>query len=235
VEPWELCGGRMNAPVGEVSLQIAQPVRVKSALRASAAAKRLVDLLICVLLSPVALLIGLPIAIILRLDGGRVLYAQPRVGADGRSFQCLKFRSMVRDADEQLQQMLAKNPRAREEWELYQKLSDDPRVTRLGRILRTYSLDELPQFINVWRGDMSIVGPRPIMVDQVGIYGDAFGIYCAMKPGITGLWQVSGRNDRTFADRVRLDMQYANTWSISRDVVIMAQTLPAVLARKGAK
>jgi lipopolysaccharide/colanic/teichoic acid biosynthesis glycosyltransferase len=225
----------MNAPVGEVSLQISQAAGLKGGLRAAAVAKRIVDLLICVLVSPFALVIAAPIALILRLDGGRVLYSQPRVGAHGRPFQCLKFRSMVRNADEQLQQMLARNPRAREEWELYQKLSDDPRVTRLGRILRAYSLDELPQFINVWRGDMSIVGPRPIMVDQAEIYGEAFGIYCAMKPGITGLWQVSGRNDRTFADRVRLDMHYANTWSISGDLMLMAQTLPAVLARKGAK
>ncbi|MGD0192711.1 MAG: sugar transferase [Rhizomicrobium sp.] len=225
----------MNAPVGEVSLHISQTAGLKGGLRASAVAKRVLDLLLCVLLSPVALVIGVPIAVVLRLDGGRILYSQPRVGAHGRSFQCLKFRSMVRDADEQLQQMLAKNPRAREEWEMYQKLSDDPRVTWLGRFLRAYSLDELPQFINVWRGDMSIVGPRPIMVDQVGIYGEEFGVYCAMKPGITGLWQVNGRNDRTFADRVRLDMQYANTWSISGDLLIMARTLPAVLARRGAK
>jgi lipopolysaccharide/colanic/teichoic acid biosynthesis glycosyltransferase len=225
----------MNAPVGEAGLRIPQSGFMRSELRASAIAKRLIDLLICILVAPFALLVGVPIAIVLKLDGGRILYSQPRVGAHGRAFDCLKFRSMVRDADEQLQQMLARDALAREEWALFQKLSDDPRVTWFGRFLRAYSIDELPQLINVWRGEMSIVGPRPIMVDQVELYGDEFDIYCAMRPGITGLWQVSGRNERTFAERVRLDSQYAHTWSVTGDLKILLLTLPAVLAGRGAK
>jgi lipopolysaccharide/colanic/teichoic acid biosynthesis glycosyltransferase len=201
----------------------------------SAISKRIVDLLICVLLSPVALVIGISIAIILRFNGGPVIYAQPRVGASGRQFACLKFRTMVHNADERLKHMLAVDSLALEEWSRYQKLSNDPRVTWFGRFLRAYSLDELPQFINVLRGDMSVVGPRPIMFDQIELYVEHFATYCAMKPGITGLWQVSGRNERTFAERVRLDSQYANTWSVSGDVRIMLLTIPVVLHGKGAK
>jgi len=203
----------LNAPLGEVSLRISDPTVFRVPIRSLSPAKRLIDLFVCFLTAPIALLISLPIAFFLKLDGGRILYAQPRVGANGHIFPCLKFRSMV----------------------LYQKLSDDPRVTWFGRVLRAYSLDELPQFINVLRGEMSVVGPRPIMVDQIELYGEQFGTYCAMRPGITGLWQVSGRNERTFAERVRLDSHYVNTWSIAGDLKIMLLTLPAVLAGRGAK
>jgi lipopolysaccharide/colanic/teichoic acid biosynthesis glycosyltransferase len=195
----------------------------------------MIDLLVCLLAAPIALLISLPIALFLKLDGGRVLYSQPRVGASGRSFPCLKFRSMVRDADERLQHMLDNDPGAREEWTRYQKLTDDPRVTWVGKLLRAYSLDELPQFINVLRGEMSVVGPRPIMVDQIELYGDQFATYCAVRPGITGLWQVNGRNERTFAERVRLDSEYVKNWSVAGDLKIMLLTLPAVIASRGAK
>jgi exopolysaccharide production protein ExoY len=225
----------LNAPLGEVSLRISDPTVFRAPIRSSSPVKRLIDLFVCFLTAPIALLISLPIAFFLKLDGGRILYAQPRVGANGHIFPCLKFRSMVRDADERLQHMLEIDSLARDEWKLYQKLSDDPRVTWFGRVLRAYSLDELPQFINVLRGEMSVVGPRPIMVDQIELYGEQFATYCAMRPGITGLWQVNGRNERTFAERVRLDSHYANTWSIAGDLKIMLLTLPAVLAGRGAK
>jgi lipopolysaccharide/colanic/teichoic acid biosynthesis glycosyltransferase len=225
----------MNAPVGDVSLRISESELTRSGLGVSTSAKRIVDLLICLLAAPFVLVVGMPIALILKLDGGNIVYAQPRVGANGRQFACLKFRSMVRNADDRLRQMLAADAGALEEWTRFQKLSNDPRITWFGRFLRAYSLDELPQFVNVLRGEMSIVGPRPIMIDQIELYGEQFTAYCAMRPGITGPWQVSGRNERTFAERIRLDSEYAKTWSLAGDLKIMMLTLPAVLAGRGAK
>jgi len=225
----------MNAPVGEASLRISESELVRSGLRVSTSIKRAMDLFICLLAAPMALIIGLPIALVLKLDGGNVVYTQPRVGASGRQFACLKFRSMVRNADDRLRLMLAVDPCARDEWTRFQKLTNDPRITWFGKFLRAYSLDELPQFINVVRGEMSIVGPRPIMIDQIELYGEQFAAYCAMRPGITGPWQVSGRNECTFAERIRLDSDYAKTWSIMGDLRIILMTLPAVLAGRGAK
>jgi lipopolysaccharide/colanic/teichoic acid biosynthesis glycosyltransferase len=225
----------MNAPVGDVSLRISESELTRSGLGVSTSAKRIVDLLICLLAAPFVLVVGMPIALILKLDGGNIVYAQPRVGANGRQFACLKLRSMVRNADDRLRQMLTADAGALEEWTRFQKLSNDPRITWFGRFLRAYSLDELPQFVNVLRGEMSIVGPRPIMIDQIELYGEQFTAYCAMRPGITGPWQVSGRNERTFAERIRLDSEYAKTWSLAGDLKIMMLTLPAVLAGRGAK
>ena len=202
--------------------------------RVSNGAKRVLDIFVCLLSTPFALLIGLPVALAIKLDGGPIFYAQPRIGLSGSAFTCLKFRSMVFNADERLKHVLATDPAARAQWARYQKLTDDPRITAFGRFIRAFSLDELPQLINVWRGEMSIVGPRPIMVDQIDLYGDQFAVYCMMRPGITGLWQISGRNQRTFAERVRLDTQYARTWSTLYDLVIMIKTLPIVLAGRGA-
>jgi exopolysaccharide production protein ExoY len=142
---------------------------------------------------------------------------------------------MVPDAERRLGDLLARDPVAQAEWDTYQKLARDPRITPIGRFIRATSLDEMPQLINVCRGEMSIVGPRPIMNDQIALYGEHFSDYCTLRPGITGLWQVAGRNNCTFAERVRLDMEYARTWSILRDVQIILQTVPAVLAGKGAR
>ena len=221
----------MNAPVGEAVLRIAQPVAAGS----QSSAKRFMDLFVCLAVSPLVLLIAAPITFFLILGGGQVLYSQPRVGRGGRTFSCLKFRSMVCGAEARLRELLAADPRAREEWDRYQKLSCDPRITWFGRFLRALSLDELPQFINVLRGDMSIVGPRPIMIDQIALYGEGFPTYCSVKPGITGLWQVNGRNNHTFAERVRLDCRYVDTWSVPGDLLIMLRTIPAVIAGKGVK
>jgi lipopolysaccharide/colanic/teichoic acid biosynthesis glycosyltransferase len=191
--------------------------------------------MICLLAAPFAIMVGLLIALFIRLDGGPVVYSQRRIGLGGRLFDCLKFRSMVPDADDRLREVLAHDPAARAEWEHYQKLARDPRITPIGKLIRATSLDELPQLINVWRGEMSIVGPRPIMTDQIALYGEHFGDYCMLRPGITGLWQIGGRNNCTFAERVRLDMEYARTWSVLGDLQIILLTIPAVLAGKGAR
>ncbi|MGH9617542.1 MAG: sugar transferase [Acidobacteriaceae bacterium] len=197
--------------------------------------QRALDCLICVMAAPIILAVGILIAFFIGLDGGPVFYTQRRIGLGGRPFDCFKFRSMVPGAEERLEQVLAFDPVVRAEWDNYQKLTVDPRITPLGRRIRAFSLDELPQLINVWRGEMSIVGPRPILTDQIALYGESFGDYCALRPGITGLWQIAGRNDCTFAERVRLDMEYARAWSLARDLQIIVLTIPAVLARKGAR
>jgi lipopolysaccharide/colanic/teichoic acid biosynthesis glycosyltransferase len=166
-------------------------------------------------------------------DGGPILFAHRRIGRNGRRFYCLKFRSMAVQAEERLAALLASDPAARTEWERDHKLKDDPRVTRLGAFLRRTSLDELPQFINVLRGEMSLVGPRPIVEAEIAKYGRRFRDYCAVKPGITGLWQVSGRNDTSYRTRVALDCVYARRRSVGLDARIIAATVPAVLTRRG--
>jgi lipopolysaccharide/colanic/teichoic acid biosynthesis glycosyltransferase len=225
----------MSTRIGEVHFNRSPYVVSRPDVRGAVRAKRILDIAICLVAAPLTLLIGLLIAFFTALDGGAIFYSQTRIGKDGRPFSCLKFRSMVIDADARLEQVLAANVDIRREWELYQKLADDPRITRFGNFIRTFSLDELPQLINVWRGEMSIVGPRPIMADQIALYGEQFGIYCAMRPGITGLWQISGRNETTFAERVRLDTQYVKAWSFLRDIEIVLLTLPAVMERRGAR
>ena len=197
---------------------------VKRAIDASVATATLV------LLSPLLLIIA---AIIKLCDGGAVLYRHERVGLMGKRFECVKFRSMVRDADEVFRSHLAANPQAREEWQKNQKLSNDPRITWIGRFLRKSSLDELPQLINILAGDMSLVGPRPITVEELDRYEERVGHYLAVKPGLTGLWQISGRNERTYAERVELDATYAATRSLWFDLVIILKTVPAVISQRG--
>ena len=183
-------------------------------------------LLTAPLLVTIALLVWL-------MDGGPALYSQPRVGRDGRHFRCLKFRSMCVDADARLARLLASDENARREWQADYKLRADPRITRLGRFLRKTSLDETPQLINVLRGEMSLVGPRPIVDAEIPRYGRRFAAYCAQRPGITGLWQVSGRNDVSYKRRVALDTAYAARKSLALDMRILAATIPAVLKRRG--
>lgn len=176
----------------------------------------------------------LAIAAAIKLDGGPVFYAHRRVGARGREFGCLKFRSMVTDADAVLRRVLAHDPEAAAEWEDAQKLRDDPRVTRIGRFLRKTSLDELPQLLNVLRLEMSLVGPRPIVRAEVPRYGDDIAFYYETRPGVTGLWQVSGRSDTGYDQRVQLDTWYVKNWTLWHDLAILAKTVPAVLQRRGA-
>lgn len=168
-------------------------------------------------------------AIGVKMDGGPVFFSQPRVGKHGKIFRCYKFRSMRVDAEEFLNQYLATHPQEAEEWKKYQKLKRDIRITSVGQIIRRTSVDELPQLLNVLKGDMSLVGPRPIMPGQEEYYGDDFVFYESVRPGITGPWQVSGRNRLTFSERVLLESCYARNWSLWMDIVILLKTIPAVL------
>ncbi|MFT3731422.1 MAG: sugar transferase [Hyphomicrobium sp.] len=192
--------------------------------------KRAFDLLVAlaavVALSPLLCLI----AVSLRLaTGGPVIYRHRRVGYGGRSFDCLKFRTMVTDGDAVLEQYLKDNPLAAEEWRRTRKLTRDPRVTELGYFLRKTSLDELPQLFNILRGDMSCVGPRPVVVEELERYGELAHDYCGARPGVTGLWQISGRSLASYEERVQLDSEYLRKWSFARDISILVRTLPAVL------
>ena len=163
-----------------------------------------------------------------------MLYRQRRLGKDGKSFDVFKFRTMRQDADEVLARYLEENPGLREEWEKDRKLKHDPRITRVGHFLRKSSLDELPQLLNVVRGEMSLVGPRPIVEDEIVKYGEVYADYCRVRPGITGLWQVSGRNNTTYEERVSLDRYYVTNWCIWMDLWILARTFPVVLTGYGA-
>ena len=173
-------------------------------------------------------------ALLVRASGpGPVFYSHPRFGRDGRVFGCLKFRTMRCDADHLLQKLLESSPVINAEWQADRKLRNDPRITGIGRFLRRYSVDELPQLLNVLRGDMSIVGPRPLPVTDAHYYAELFSLYCSVRPGITGLWQVSGRNDVCYSRRVQLDCQYARTRSVPGDIWIILRTVPVVLRGTG--
>ncbi len=189
-----------------------------------------VALLLLVLLAPLLLVI----AALVRADGGPALYGHRRLGENGRHFPCLKFRSMVTDGDAVLQALLDSDAGARAEWAATQKLRNDPRVTAIGRILRKTSLDELPQLLNVLRREMSLVGPRPIVDAEVERYGHDISFYYETRPGITGLWQVSGRSNTSYEERVRMDVWYVRNWSLWHDFSILIKTIPAVLAKDGA-
>jgi Undecaprenyl-phosphate galactose phosphotransferase WbaP len=199
------------------------------------AAKRMVDILLAViaavLLAPV--LIG--IAMLVRMTSrGPVFFSQPRIGKDRRVFRAWKFRTMVQGADGLLEEYFGRNPARRLEWRMKRKLRDDPRLTAVGRFLRQFSLDELPQLWNVFVGQMSLAGPRPIAADELARYGEGIELYTKVLPGITGLWQVSGRNDTTYEERVRLDEYYVRNWSVWMDVWILGRTLRCVITRRGA-
>jgi len=177
----------------------------------------------------------LMVALVIRLDGGAALYGHRRVGRSGQSFACLKFRSMVSDSQARLEALLASDPAARAEWDATQKLKNDPRITRIGQFLRATSLDELPQLINVLLGQMSLVGPRPVIQTELDrFYGAAAAHYMSVRPGLTGLWQVSGRSDTSYAQRVALDVAYVARPSLWQDITILARTPMAVLSRRGA-
>jgi lipopolysaccharide/colanic/teichoic acid biosynthesis glycosyltransferase len=166
-------------------------------------------------------------------DGGPPLFAHSRLGHRGRSFRCLKFRTMAIDAEARLARLLATDPAAREEWRRDQKLRHDPRVTAFGALLRKSSLDELPQLINVLRAEMRLVGPRPIVQAEAIRYGTRIRYYYAVQPGITGLWQVSGRNDVSYRRRVAMDCLYARRKSPALDAWLLVLTIPAVFFRRG--
>ncbi|MFC0398965.1 exopolysaccharide biosynthesis polyprenyl glycosylphosphotransferase [Paraburkholderia rhizosphaerae] len=189
-----------------------------------------VGLALLIALSPLLAVIALAV----RRDGGPVVFGHVRVGLNGRRFRCLKFRSMVVNADQVLKQLLETDPQARAEWEREFKLKNDVRVTPIGRFLRRTSLDELPQLWNVVRGDMSLVGPRPVIDQELERYGADVDYYLMAKPGMTGLWQVSGRSDTDYATRVSLDVAYVKNWSLARDITILFKTFKVVVYGSGA-
>lgn len=189
-------------------------------------------LVLLFLLTPLMLAIA---ALIRTADGGPALYRQNRIGRGGKSFRCWKFRTMACNADEALQRLLSSDPAAAQEWAERQKLSRDPRVTPLGAFLRKSSLDELPQLFNIVLGEMSFVGPRPIVAAERERYGEAFSHCFSVPPGLTGLWQISGRSDCSYATRVLLDSQYATEWHLLLDVKILVRTVPAVLMQRGSQ
>lgn len=196
--------------------------------------ERCVDLTLATLLLLILSPFMLATALVVLLSGpGPAFYRQPRLGLNGETFDCLKFRTMQVDADRLLQGLLESSPALREVWMRDRKLRKDPRITLIGRFLRRYSLDELPQLFNVLCGEMSIVGPRPIATDEAHFYGEAFSIYCSVKPGITGAWQVGGRNDVSYQRRVQLDCEYARTKSLRQDIRLLLRTVPVVLRGTG--
>jgi Undecaprenyl-phosphate galactose phosphotransferase WbaP len=196
--------------------------------------KRFFDLVAAFVLLVILALPFAYIAWLIRRDGGPVIFAHKRVGQSGREFACFKFRTMRVDAEEQLRLMLASDPAVREEWELEFKLRTDPRITRIGQFLRQTSLDELPQLFNVIRGDMSLVGPRPVIQAELARYGQDVDYFLLVRPGMTGLWQVSGRNDVDYDTRVYLDTWYVKNWSMWYDVALLFKTIKVVFQRKGA-
>jgi len=200
----------------------------------SCAVKRAIDVTVALVLLVLLAPLMLAIAMLVRRDGGPALFHHKRIGAGGRFFHCAKFRSMRVDAAAVLDDLLARDPDAAAEWAATQKLRNDPRVTGIGRLLRRTSLDELPQLLNILRGDMSLVGPRPIVASEARFYGEHIYDYYTAKPGVTGLWQVSGRSDTSYARRVQLDVWYARNRSLWHDLRIIAKTVPVVLLRKGA-
>ncbi|WP_143000524.1 undecaprenyl-phosphate galactose phosphotransferase WbaP [Pelistega sp. MC2] len=196
--------------------------------------KRSFDLLVAssilLLISPVFIALSLMV----KKDGGPAIYGHTRIGRDGQPFKCLKFRSMVTNSKEVLDELLATNIEARAEWEKDFKLKNDPRITKVGYFLRKSSLDELPQLLNVIKGEMSLVGPRPVIQEEVERYGEHKEYYLMAKPGMTGLWQVSGRNDVDYETRVYFDAWYVKNWSLWNDVAILFKTVNVVLKRDGA-
>lgn len=198
------------------------------------AIKRVLDflgaLVLMVMLAPV--MIGL--VLVIRSEGAPAIFRHRRIGYRGRAFYCYKFRTMVPNSQVVLEELLRSSEAAREEWAKDHKLRDDPRITRIGQFLRKTSLDELPQLFNVLRGEMSLVGPRPIVQDEVAKYGRGARQYWSVKPGMTGLWQVTGRNDTTYARRVAMDRYYAANRSLLMDIVILLRTVMVVANRDGA-
>jgi exopolysaccharide production protein ExoY len=201
----------------------------------SLSSKRALDivgaLIAVVLFAPVMSIIY----IVLMFSGGKPVFAHRRVGRDGRLFPCYKFRSMVRNSDEVLTDHLERNPAARQEWDATCKLTCDPRVTRFGAFLRRSSLDELPQLFNVLKGEMSLVGPRPILPMEIERYSGRIRAFYQCTPGMTGLWQVSGRNDLTYGLRVRIDALYARKKCTRLDLIILIRTVRVVLSGRGAR
>lgn len=202
--------------------------------RWSRVVKRATDLIVgtfCLLLFSFPIIV---IAILIKKDRGPIFFAHQRIGRDGRQFKCYKFRSMVENADQFLDEHLRRNPAEKNEWLNTRKLKNDPRITKIGAYLRKTSMDELPQLWNVLRGEMSLVGPRPVVIDELEKYSDYAPYYLRMTPGMSGLWQVSGRNETSYEERIRLDVWYSRNWSLWTDAVILIKTVETLIIRHGA-
>lgn len=232
----------MMLPLGHVGVEpfytekvFMLSIRNNLARRRNRLAKRVFDLVATICGGLLILPILLVLAILVGIDNrGRIIFAHRRVGRNGKLFPCYKFQSMVPDAQERLEEYLAQNPEARKEWEESFKLTNDPRITKLGAFLRKTSLDELPQLWNVLMGDMSLVGPRPIVTKEIERYGDYIREYYMVLPGITGMWQVNGRSDTTYEERVSMDTWYVRNWSVWIDLVYLFKTVKTVFTGKGA-
>ena len=202
--------------------------------RYEAFGKRVLDLCVVVLAAPVVLTVLAIVWLVGRFNGGKVFFSQERIGQGGKTFRCYKVRTMVKDADRVLAELIESDASVAAEWSKFQKLRNDPRITRWGNFLRATSIDELPQLLNVLRGEMSIVGPRPFMSSQMDLYrAGGGGRYFAMRPGLTGEWQVIGRGSTSFVDRVRFDNRYYDRVSLLHDLRLIAGTFGALLRRTG--
>lgn len=220
---------RIVAPSGEGVSKMSASFPVGGAI------KRMLDVAIVILICVPFSVLFVGLVVMMKVtDKGPVFYGHKRIGFNGRHFNCWKFRTMVVNGDEMLDAYLNENPEQREIWLRERKLEQDPRVTPIGRVLRKLSLDELPQLYNVLRGDMSIVGPRPVVLDELNNYATSRQHYLSARPGVTGLWQVSGRSDTTYRERVKLDRYYVSNWNALLDIWILLRTVPAVLASRGA-
>ena len=229
---WRAADSRAAGHAGHTAPNLGE-TKLFAALPFGGRAKRGLDLFLALLLLPVAAIVALPVALLIALEGGEPIYGHLRVGWNGRLFRCYKFRTMIADADVALGTLLRQDPEARRQWFERYKLENDPRVTRLGWLLRETNLDEIPQIWNILRGEMSWVGPRPVVLEELSRYGAHLPAYLACRPGITGLWQVSRRSDTPYSKRVTLDVDYARNWSFARDLAILFRTIPRIFALNG--
>ena len=229
----QMMGAEVNVFFTEAMLML--KIKNQLARRRNRVIKRAFDLLFTICGGLCILPFLLVIAVMVAVDNkGNVIFAHRRIGRDGKEFKCYKFQTMIPNAQEALEKYLAENPEARKEWEESFKLTDDPRVTKLGSILRKTSLDEMPQLWNVIKGDMSLVGPRPIVAKEIERYGEYFREYAMVSPGITGMWQASGRSDTTYEERVEMDTWYVRNWSVWIDLMYLFKTVKIVFTGKGA-
>jgi exopolysaccharide production protein ExoY len=226
--------GQIDPPANGSSISSVEVPRGAPIRPLREAVKRVFDIAGALVLGLVFLPLIVAIAVLLRGEGGPIIFRHRRLGRDGKVFDCLKFRSMVPDADRVLRDLLERQPELKAEWIRDHKLRNDPRVTRIGRFLRRTSLDELPQIWNVLRGEMSLVGPRPVVREELMRYGRCACMYLSARPGITGLWQVTGRNDTNYRRRVALDVYYVRRHNIGMDLYILLKTTHVVIAGGGA-
>jgi len=227
--------GSLGITVHDLDGMMGLEIQQNLLLKRNQISKRLIDLIIIFSVGLVSLpILGL-IALLIAIDSpGGVFYKQERIGREGKPFKMWKFRTMYKNADQILEKYLADDPLMKEEWQKKQKIKDDPRITRVGKIIRKFSLDELPQIINVFKGEMSVSGPRPFFENQRKLYGSSLNLYMRVRPGLTGMWQVLGRNNLDFQERVRLDEYYIRNWSLWLEIYIFLRTFWVIITHEGA-